>query len=337
MRNVERWLILGANANRNSPGAPLSPLFPVPMHWALLTSFLFALSAVSGQRTAIRLGGLWGNFWRLLLSATVLGVIVLVFFPDSLAWPTFGWFFVSGLVGFGIGDVGLFLAYERIGSRLAVLLNLCLAPVFATTIEWLWLGNRLTPREIAAAVVILAGVAVALRSGRGRTRAAELQGRFSVGILAAIVAGFGQGVGAVISRKANEVEQAIGIDINGISEAGQRVVAGVLVAGITAWAWQRWRPARLRPEITGANRRTITFAWLAMAALTGPVIGVSCFQQALSSMGSGGLVLAVVSLTPIVLMPMAWWVEKDRPTLLSLVGAVVAVTGVILLNWLRFS
>ncbi|MCB1062016.1 MAG: DMT family transporter [Verrucomicrobiae bacterium] len=305
------------------------------MHWALLTSFLFALSAVSGQRTAIRLGGLWGNFWRLLVSAIVLGVIILIFFPETLAWPTFAWFFVSGLVGFGIGDVGLFLAYERIGSRLAVLLNLCLAPLFATSIEWFWLGNTLAPREIGAAAVILAGVVVALRSGRGRTRSVELQGKYSIGVICAIVAGFGQGTGAVISRKANEVEQAIGVDINGISEAAQRVLAGVLVAGITAWIWHRWRPARLPATITSANRKATTFAWLAMAALTGPVIGVSCFQQALDSMGSGGLVLAVVSLTPIILMPMAWWVEKDRPTVLSVSGAIVAVTGVVLLNWFR--
>ncbi|MCB1077579.1 MAG: DMT family transporter [Verrucomicrobiae bacterium] len=305
------------------------------MIWAVLTTFLFALSAVSGQRTAIRLGGLTGNAWRLLLSATVLSAIVLIWYRDSLAWPTFGWFFISGLIGFGVGDVGLFLAYERIGSRLAVLLNLCLAPVFAAVSEWIWLGNGLRPAEIGAAFVILTGVALALWPSRERVRSAELQGRFSVGVLSAIVAGFGQGTGAVISRKANEVEHAIGVDVNGISEAGQRVIAGVLVAWITAWVWNRIHPGRLPSEISGAKRRGVTFAWLLMAALCGPVIGVSCFQQALASMENSGLVLAVVAITPIVLMPMAWLVEKDRPTRLSLIGGILAVGGVILIYRLR--
>ncbi|MCB1230266.1 MAG: DMT family transporter [Verrucomicrobiae bacterium] len=307
------------------------------MLWALLTTLLFALSAVSGQRTAIRLGGLRGNFWRLAISATVLSTIVLIAFPDSLAGPTFAWFFFSGLVGFGVGDVGLFLAYERIGSRLAILLNLCLAPIFAATVEWLWLGNALSLREISAAVVILTGVALALKPDRTRVRSAELKGRFSTGVVAALVAGLGQGTGAVISRKANEVEHALGLEINGISEAGQRVVAGVLVAALAAWIWRRRQPGHLPDQVTGANRRATTLAWLAAAALTGPVIGVSCFQQALAAMGSGGLVLAVVAITPIVLMPMAWWVEKDRPNRLSVIGAILAVTGVILLNWLRVS
>lgn len=305
------------------------------MLWAVLTTVLFALSAVSGQRTAIRLGGLTGNAWRLTLSAVVLGVLVLVLYPDSLAWQTAGWFFISGLIGFGVGDVGLFLAYERIGSRLAVLLNLCLAPIFAAVAEWLWLGNGLSVREIGAAGVILAGVALALWPNRERVRPAELQGKFSAGVLAAVVAGFGQGTGAVISRKANAVEHSLGLEINGISEAGQRVIAGVLVAWITAWLWNRWRPARLPADLTGAKNRATTLAWLTMAALCGPVIGVSCFQQALAVMENSGLVLAIVAITPIVLMPMAWIVEKDRPTALSLAGGVLAVAGVILIYRLR--
>jgi drug/metabolite transporter (DMT)-like permease len=307
------------------------------MHWAILTTLLFALSAVSGQRTAIRLGGLMGNAWRLTVAMAFLGAIVLIFYRDSLAWPTFGWFLVSGFIGFGIGDVGLFLAYERIGSRLAVLLNLCLAPVFATLAEWIWLGNGLTSREIGAAGVILSGVAMALWPNRDRVRSVELKGSFSAGVIAAIVAGFGQGTGAVISQKANQVEHALGLEINGLSEAGQRVVAGVIVGWLTALIWSRLQPGmKLKPEISGSkNTPGTTFAWVVMAALCGPVIGVSCFQQALAAMDNSGLVLAIVAATPIVLMPMAWLTEKDRPQFLSVIGGAVAVIGVILIYRLR--
>lgn len=302
------------------------------MHWAVFTTFLFAMSAVSGQRTAVRLGGLRGNFLRLALSTALLWTIVLLWMRPSLTWPTFGWFFLSGLIGFGVGDVGLFLAYERIGSRLAILLNLCLAPLFAIAAEWLWLGNLLTAPQFAAAGVILSGVVLALWP-TGRTRSQELQGRFSTGVIAAIVAGFGQGTGAVISRKANEVEQQLGIEINGLSEAAQRVVAGLLVGWLAMRIWGRLRPPGGGAD-SGTNRRAALFGWVAMAALAGPVLGVSCFQQALQVVGSSGLVLAVVATTPIALMPMALVVEKDRPTALAILGAAVAVGGVIALNLL---
>jgi drug/metabolite transporter (DMT)-like permease len=303
------------------------------MHWAVFTTILFALSAVSGQRTAIRLGGLQGNFLRLVVSTAVLWAIVLLWMRPSLAWPTFGWFFLSGLIGFGVGDVGLYLAYERIGSRLAILLNLCLAPLFAVAAEWIWLGNLLPPPQFTAAGVILFGVALALWP-TGRTRSEELKGRFSVGVIAAIVAGFGQGTGAVISRKANEIEQQLGIEINGLSEAAQRVIAGLLVGWLAVRIWGRVRPPRPAGPGPGPNHRNATFGWVAVAALAGPVLGVSCFQQSLEAVGSSGLVLAVVATTPIVLMPMALLVEKDRPTRMSILGAVIAVGGVVALNLL---
>lgn len=77
--------------------------------------------------------------------------------------------------------------------------------------------------------------------------------------------------------------------------------------------------------------------WLVGAALAGPVIGVSLFQWSLATMERSALVLAIVATTPIVLIPMACWSEKDRPTVATVLGAVIAVSGVILLknsDWL---
>ena len=42
-----------------------------------------------------------------------------------------GMFFISGIVGFGLGDYGLFQAYRIIGSRLAMVMTQCLAAPFA--------------------------------------------------------------------------------------------------------------------------------------------------------------------------------------------------------------
>lgn len=297
---------------------------------ALLTTVFFACSAVTGQRVAARLGGAWGNFVRLLLAALILGLLVLVLTPDALRWPSFTWFFVSGLIGFGLGDLALFAAYERIGSRLTVLLNLCLAPLFAMGLEWAWLGNGVGPRVLLCACLILLGVGLAVRPGAKSRQKIERRGKFHVGLLAAVVAGFGQGSGAVISRKAEAVAQLIGAEGSGITAAFQRVLAGVLFSGVAVLLirlfgsraeWETWR--------TPLNRQIAP--WLLGAALFGPVVGVSCFQWALQSLESG-VVLAVVSLSPIVMMPLAALTEGDRPSRLAIVGALLAVAGVVLLN-----
>jgi drug/metabolite transporter (DMT)-like permease len=301
-----------------------------PMIAAILTTLFFAFSAVTGQRVAVMLGGAWGNLMRLGLAAVVLGILVAIFTPDAIRWPSFQWFFVSGLIGFGLGDVALFTAYERIGSRLTILLNLCLAPLFAMVLEWLWLGNGVGPRVVVCALLILAGVAMAIRPGSKSRAKVALRGRYWVGIVAAIIAGFGQGTGAVISRKAEAVANELGASGSGITAAFQRVLAGLLFSAIAVMLvrffgkrknWESWR--------TPLDRKVVP--WLLGAALFGPVIGVSCFQWALQDLESG-IVLAVVALTPIAMLPLARITEGDHPSRLALVGAVVAVAGVVLLN-----
>lgn len=297
---------------------------------AILTAFLFALSGVTGQHVAVKLGGVWGNFVRLLIACVVLGALVAVFWPGSLRMEVFTWFFISGLIGFGIGDVALFLGYERLGSRLTILLNLCLAPLFAMMLEWIWLSNGVTWEVVLCAVLILTGVVLAIRPGAKSRQKIERRGRFSVGVVAAIIAGLGQGTGAVVSRKAEEVAVELGAVANGISAAFQRVFAG-LVFALVAVLIVRFLCSRKISAHWGSPFDKKLAPWLLGAALFGPVIGVSCFQWALQSLESG-IVLAVVATTPIVMMPMSAVTEGDHPSKLAIVGAFLAVGGVVLLN-----
>lgn len=296
---------------------------------AVLTTFLFACSAVTGQRVAMRLGGIRGNLIRLLIACSVLGILVLVFYRGAIQTETFGWFFLSGLIGFGIGDVALFLAYERIGSRLTILLNLCLAPLFAMALEWLWLGNGLPLAVIFGALLIVTGVVMAIRPGAKSRQVRERRGKFGIGILAAITAGCGQGTGAVVSRKAESVAIELGIASSGISAAFQRVFAGLIFALILVALIRLFGSGKAREPWRNPFQKDL-FPWLMGAALFGPVIGVSCFQWALQSLESG-IVLSVVALTPIVMMPLARITEGDHPSKLAIGGAIVAVGGVILL------
>ncbi len=297
---------------------------------AILTTFFFALSAVTGQRVAVQMGSVWGNMVRLLIAALVLGVCVFLWWPGSVGGASFQWFFLSGVIGFGIGDVALFLAYERLGSRLTILLNLCLAPLFAMALEWAWLGNGVSLKVAVCAGLIVAGVTLALRPGAKSRQMLMRKGKFGVGVVAAVIAGCGQGTGAVISRKAGEVAIAEGMEINGISAAFQRVFAGLVFAAVAVLVIRLWGKRTTWQEWGNPLDRSIA-PWLLGAALFGPVIGVSCFQWALSSLESG-IVLAVVAATPVVMIPLAALNEGDHPSRFAIFGAIFAVIGVVLLN-----
>jgi drug/metabolite transporter (DMT)-like permease len=68
-----------------------------------------------------------------------------------------------------------------------------------------------------------------------------------------------------------------------------------------------------------------------MNALTGPAIGVACYQWALMKEKSG-VVLPIVALTPLVIIPFSRFVEGERPRKRSLFGGVIAVAGVFILT-----
>src|SRR5258706_407127 len=181
------------------------------MFAALLTTVLFSISGVAANRTSRILGGAEANFWRILLAALFLAVLANTF-GAGLAGPAIKTFFVSGIVGFGIGDLALYQAFPRLGSRLSIMLVHCLAAPFAAIAEWFWLGNRITAPEATCGAIILLGVAIALTPSEHF----HLPRRtLLIGIAMGTIAALGQGFGAVLSRKGYEICRAANFKIDG--------------------------------------------------------------------------------------------------------------------------
>lgn len=68
--------------------------------------------------------------------------------------------------------------------------------------------------------------------------------------------------------------------------------------------------------------------WIVFNALAGPTLGVSCYQWALKTTPSA-VVLPIVALSPLVVMPFSRWLEQERPSKRSTLGAVIAVAGAV--------
>ncbi len=293
---------------------------------AFLTTVLFSISAVCGHRTAKLLGGTEANFWRLCLAAALLAIYAHAFGPGlhSAAWPTF---FLSGCIGFGVGDAALFQALPRLGSRLSVMLVLCLSAPIAAVIEWLWIGTRLSASQIGYGLMILAGVAIALSPGKhlNLSRAEVVPGT-----LFGLVAAFCQAYGAVLSRKAFAISKLAGESLDGVTSAYQRILGGVVVTAIL-FAVIRWRSGNDGVTNGGAavsrkEKWRAAWLWVVLNGLAGPALGVSCYQWALKTTPTG-IVLPIVAITPLVIIPFARYVEGERATVRSLFGGLIAVAG----------
>ncbi len=300
---------------------------------SILTTFLFAASGVFGRRSAMMMGALPANFARLLIATAVLGAMTWTLFPATLkSGPVFNWFFFSGVIGFGMGDLALFLAFQRIGSRLTVLLTQCLAAPIAALAEFLWMGTTISLEEAGSAVLIFTGVALAIAPGARSLP--HRSGSWTAGIVFGVVAAAGQGLGATVSRQAELVAAIANQPTHGIGAAFQRILGGVLVAGLAVLLAKAWRGRRDTAAITPRKPPRAVWKWIVANAFAGSILGVSCYQWALADFPSA-IVLAIVATTPIVIMPLAWWMEGDAPGRRSAIGAVIAVSGACLLCLLQ--
>ncbi len=305
------------------------------MFASFLAAFFFALNATCASHSVRAFGTARGNLGRLVVAAIILGLIAHTAghgFASASVW----WFFFSGVIGMGLGDLGVYGALPLLGSRITVLMTQCLAAPIAAFGEWLWLGTRLTATQVCWGLVILAGVAVAIMPSKRYPPRVQVR---PVGFFLGLLAAAGQGLGALVSRKGVDVafdaHEATHTALFGLNAAYHRIIAGLLFTGVWFLVLRVLNklPVTPPPQTDRAARRRARL-WLLANGLAGPVLGVGSYQWALATTPSG-IVLPIVATAPLLAIPIAFWLEGDRPTRRAIIGGMLAVAGCIALTSAR--
>jgi drug/metabolite transporter (DMT)-like permease len=290
---------------------------------ALATTVLYSVSAIAGSRVSNLLGAAEANFLRI-IGATALLAVYAHTRGVGVSGKAFPYFFLSGVIGFGIGDLALYHSYPRIGSRLAMIMVHCLAAPTAAFVEWLWIGTALSVFQVGCVLVILTGVAIALAPKAHL----HLPGQaLLAGLPLGLIAALGQAFSSVVSRKAYMVATLTHESIDGMNAAYQRILGGVVFSA-AGYALDRWRSRAVSERESFVRRVKRAWKWLLINILSGAVLGVSFFQLGLSKAPTG-IVLPIVALTPLTIIPLARRFENERASVRSLIGGLIAVLGVI--------
>ena len=291
---------------------------------SFLTTILFSLSAISGRRLSLHLHGTKANLLRLSLGALLLGAWshAFGFGAGGAAFPLL---FLSGCIGFGVGDLALFQAYPRLGARRAMVMAQCVAAPMAALIEWAWLGHAPTLAQAGYALLILVGVSFALLPHEVSD---EPTHHLKAGILFGLVAAFGQGFGAVLSRKAYAVAAAHNQEFHGVGDglnaAYQRMLGGIAVTAI----FFLYLKLAHKPDDSRPNNWSKAWPLLIANCICGPTLGVTCYQWALISTPTH-IALPMIATTPLMVIPLAHFIDGERITKRAVFGGLVAVGGVI--------
>jgi drug/metabolite transporter (DMT)-like permease len=303
-----------------------------------------ALTTHSGELAALGAATCWAfsalffaNATRSMgvLSLNVIRLVVGFGFLSAAAWalrglplPTdasphaWAWLAVSGLIGFVFGDLCLFMAYVRIGTRLASLM-MALAPLLTALIGWLLLGETLTGRDALGMTLTVAGIGWAVFEG---SPAASAQGPAPQP--RAVLSGFSGlalGFGGALGQAGGLVLSKLGMgSYDAVAATQVRVLAGIAgyVLILTAL---RWWP-RVRESLQ--DRRALGFA--SLGAFFGPFLGVSLSLFAVRHTVAG-VAASIMALQPVIIIPLVVILYRERVGIGGFLGALVAVAGVALL------
>lgn len=286
---------------------------------ALATAVFWTITAMAFEVGSKNIGSLAVNMIRLVLAFIFLSIFNVVarglLFPSDASMHAWIWLSVSGLVGFVFGDYFLFRAFAAISARIAMLI-MTLVPPITAVIGWAILGESMTLLEITGMVLTMSGIALAIFS-RGGENGRKIKLSYPVkGILFGLGGAIGQAVGLVLSK------YGMG-DYHAFAATQIRIIAGMIGFTIIVIVLNKGYLIRnafkSRPGMIGTG----------IGSVFGPFLGVS-FSLLAVKYATTGVASTIMSIVPILIIPPAVLLFKQKVSWLEVIGAFVSVAGVTL-------
>jgi drug/metabolite transporter (DMT)-like permease len=304
---------------------------------ALSASAVWATASLLFARLGKSVGPLVINILKCVIAVLLMFVALLVL--DGRLWPTGLSVFettvlaVSGIVGLTVGDTAYFAALNRLGPRRTLLLA-ALTPPMTAIMAIPVLAEPVTLELVGGMALTLGGVIWVILERNpsdphgahaaqdpepdpDRDASTGLSGAEKAGIGFAILAAFCQALGNVLTKLGGSQISALEISI-------VRLAFGIIGLGIVVGVLGRMAQAA-KPL-----KDMRTFGLLFAATFLGTFMGIWLMNAGLRYTYTG-IASTLSSTSPIFILPLAYFIEKEKLSARSVVGACIAVVGVAIL------
>ena len=289
---------------------------------ALLTALCWTVTAMAFESAGKRVGALSLNLIRLMIGLIFLAIYNAIFndgfMPSATGYQWF-WLALSGVVGFVLGDLFLFQAFILIGARISMLI-MALVPPIAALIGWITLGERLSGMEFLGMGITLLGIVLVMSTKldlkKGAFGKTLKMGPLVLGSFLALGGAVGQAAGLVLSKKGMQ-------DMNAFEATQIRIMAGVIGFTIVITLFKRWK------HLFGALKDLKAMKFMTLGSFTGPFLGVSFSLLAVQHTDTG-VAATLMALTPVMIIPPAILLNKERIKIIEIIGAIISIGGVVL-------
>ena len=285
---------------------------------ALLTAFLWSGSSFAFTAAAERLNSLQLNINRIFIAAVFLyATILLSGIQFSISTSQVFYLAVSGFIGLVFGDTFLFKAFQHVGARISMLL-MALSPAMSAVLAYIFLREYLSLWGIVGMLITMSGIALVILE---RNEIPTSKYKISkAGIFFGLMGALGQAGGLVFAKIAFNSGE-----INGFVATFVRIVAAFLVMLPLAIVVRRFKnPFKFYAKDLKALTSTIA------GTIFGPYLGIT-FSLIAVEYTKVGIASTLMSMMPIIMLPIVRYYYKEKLSWRAIIGAIVAVVGVSIL------
>lgn len=287
---------------------------------AIITAFCWAFTSMLFSYSGRQVGSRVVNLSRLLFAVLLMGSTHFFMFGEFLPLNVepfrWGWLGLSAVLGLVVGDSGLFQAFVLLGPRLATLI-MALVPIFSTFFGWLFFGETVSSLELTGIILTVSGVAWVVTERRtGRVVVENKQ--YGLGIMFGVIGALGQSSGLIAAK--------FGL-VDNFSPASATVIR-MLVAMLVLWGIAIFQ-GRAGGTFAHWRNKQVILAILG-GTILGPFIGVWLSLVAVQ-LARVGIAATLMALSPVILIPLSYFILKEKISLRAVVGTLLAIIGVALI------
>lgn len=286
---------------------------------ALATAICWTITAVAFEAAGKKVGSLCVNLIRLFIAFILISIFNFftrgIFFPTDASGFTWIWLLISGLIGFVIGDLFLFQAYVEIGSRVSQLIMSIVPPITAVT-GYILMNEKITLLGFIGMLTTIAGIALVILTKDSDDKKVTFSHPIK-GLLYAFMGALGQAFGLVFGK--------FGMgSYNPFAATQIRIIAAILGFCIVITATKNWN------NIYSALKDKNAMKCMSIGSFFGPFLGVSLSLLAVQHAPTA-IVSTITSITPILIIPAAIIIFKEKIASKEILGSIIALIGVTLL------
>jgi drug/metabolite transporter (DMT)-like permease len=297
---------------------------------ALGTATLWAFNALLFTKAGKRLGAMPLNALRIAMAAILLFVTHLILYRSPLPDATLNQVVIiafSGFLGLAVGDFFYFSTLLYLGPRRASLV-MGSWPIFAAILAFIFLGETLGWPIILGIVLVTVGttwVILERKPKEGNDRERLKLGKkekklLMMGVFTGILGSFCQAIGYVYAKKGMFIDGGL----DPLPTTLIRMIAAMAMVWVIVLALGNWK--KIKSGVRDFKGMGFAFG----GTVCGPFLGVWLSMVAAHATKIG-VASTLMSLTPILIIPIVMIADREKISLRSIGGAAMAFLGVAIL------